>query len=117
MGCAQSGVPGIRLNPQTVRMADMTAAMDITDAHLAGNRLLVSTSGLAADLTIPLGLVAKEPLTVINDGAGLITFVAAVGVTLKAPGSFLTFAQTPGMAVIIPDHNAADTYWVAGDLA
>ena len=117
MGSSQAGVPGSRLNPKTVRMADITASASLTDDHFAGNRIVVVNSATAVNITIPNTLTAKEPLTIINVGAGSPTIVAASGTTVNAPGAGLTFNQQYGGAVIFPDHNNDDAYWAMGDLS
>lgn len=117
MPSSQAGVPGNRLNPTTVRSADMTANMDLDDSHLSGNRLLVINSASALTLTVPDTLTGKEPLTIINKGSGLATIAAGGTTVINSPGGFNTFGQRYGMAVLIPDHDNDNTYWLAGDLA
>lgn len=95
----------------------MTANLDLNDGHLAGNVLLVSTAALPVTLTIPDTLRGKEPVTVIQAGAGSITVAAGGTTALFAPGGGLTTNQQYAGFVIIPDVNNADTYWVMGDLS
>jgi len=91
-----------------------TAAYSIVDGDLAGNRLLKVTNASAVDVTVPPSLTGTEPLTVVQSGAGQVSFVAGAGVTINSASGNLSLQSQWSSAALIPD--GADNYILIGDL-
>ncbi|AWY09481.1 putative tail protein [Ruegeria phage vB_RpoS-V16] len=87
----------------------------VTDADLAGNKLLKMNNAAANTVTVPSGLTGTEPLTIVQTGAGQTTIVAGGGVTVSSLGGLLAISGQYGSATLIP--NGADSYLLIGALA
>lgn len=67
-------------------------------------------------VTVQPGHTSKQPLTLIQSGAGQISFVAGSGVTINsADGGLLTRTQFSSVT-LVPDVDDLDTYYLIGDL-
>jgi len=103
-------VPGIS-------QSEITAAYSVTDADLNGTGLLRANFSSGDTITVPSGLTRKQPLTVIQTGAGQVSFAAGAGVTIHSLDGKLNTVGQYASATLIPDAETADTYYLIGGLA
>jgi len=104
----------------TSTVIEFTTDLTLTADHFDGNTFLKGNSGSALNVFVPDDLDVTEPVTLIGEGAGLITVVAdGSGVTLKSADSLVATRAQYSSLTIIPDQDAGDgnTYWIVGDLA
>lgn len=93
-----------------------TGAFSVTNAMLAGDVVKRANFSAAADVTVPSGLTNSEPLTVIATGSGQVSFVADSGVTIHSADGNLKLRAQYSSGTLVPDSDAADTYYLIGDL-
>ena len=71
----------------------------------------------ANNLTVPAGLTGSAPVTIVQQGAGQVTFVAAAGVTIRsADGRLKTRAQYSS-AMLLPSASGSNIFYLVGDLS
>ena len=88
----------------------------LTDAHLAGNVILVQNNGdTVSEITIDSSLTADEPVTIINQSGGTLTINPGAGVTIISANDVQTCSTEGGSVTIIPA-SASDTYFLIGAL-
>lgn len=90
------------------------ASFNVTNAHLSGNRLIRVTSAAAVTITVPAGLTGTEEVTIIQDGAGQITFAPGGGVALESADGRRKTRVRYSSASLIPV--APDAYRLIGDI-
>lgn len=81
-----------------------------------GRTIWLPDSATPIDVTVPAGMTALNPVTIIQKGAGKVSFVAGSGVTILSAGSNLSIAAQYGSASLVPDASTADTYYLIGHL-
>lgn len=84
-------------------------------ADFAGNIVRLMNNASAQTITVNSGLTAPEPLTVVQIGAGTVSFAAGASVTIYSLDSNLDIAGQYGSATLIPIDT--DTYVLVGALA
>jgi hypothetical protein len=92
---------------------------DLTNVNTGVNYIIEMNVGTANTLTVPLnatiGFSIGSQITISQYGAGQTTIAAAVGVTLRSPGSFLKLAAQYSMCTLMKvDTNE---WYVVGQLA
>lgn len=93
---------------------DVAADHAVSNADLAGNKFLKMNLATAQTVTVTAGLTGLEPMTVIQQGEGQVTFVADTGVTIDSADGLLALRTQFSSAVLIPD--GTDHYFLIGDL-
>ena len=96
--------------------SETTASRNVTNADLAGNKVVRVNSASAVSITVNNTLTGTEPCTFIGTGAGVVTFVAGSGVTINSADSNLALRGQFSSAALIPDSDNANTYFLLGDL-
>lgn len=89
----------------------------LLDTDLNGNKVIKFNNASAITLTVNSGMSGTEPVTFIQEGNGTLTVAAGASVTINSRGSLLSAAGKYSVIVLIPDDDAADTYFLTGDLA
>lgn len=104
-----TGHPSILANTgtaYTVTTADMTADPDPV--------ILTASNAANITITVPPSLTGVDPLTVIQIGAGQVTFVAGAGVTINSADARLKLRVQYSSATLIP--SGTNNYFLIGDL-
>lgn len=115
MATAQAGTSG-KSQKSTITVLEATSSFDLEDQHLVGQVMISLNSVTSLTVTVPPGLVGKEPVTFVNEGTGRWDFVGGAGVTLKSKlGANRMTAQFSAVS-IVPDPRQTDGYWLIGDL-
>lgn len=97
-----------------VSHVSQTASFSIDNTMLVGGVVIMATSASAIVVTVPSGLTGTEPVTVIRDGAGAVSFTAS-GTTILSADGMLDLRVQYSSAMLMPT-GAADTYYLVGDL-
>ena len=113
-GSTAGGVPLAKERPSLNAQTGTTYTLAATDA----SKVVTATNASAITVTVPSGVfVAGDIITVINSGAGLVTF-AASGTTIVSTGA------TPAAPAIRAQYAAAqvictasNTFTIVGDIA
>ncbi|AID16849.1 hypothetical protein vBDshPR2C_34 [Dinoroseobacter phage vBDshPR2C] len=101
----------------TMVQTEITAtAYSTVSADFAGNVVRRMNNAAAQTITVEPSMTGGQPVTFIATGAGAVSFVAGVGVTILSAGGNLTIADQYGSATLIPDANTAETYYLIGNL-
>lgn len=98
-----------------ITLANVTAALTLTNVHLAGGVFLRMNVAGANNISIPAGLTGTEPVTFLWESAGQPTFVPAGGVTLLSPDSKTKMRVAGSQATLVP--LGADKYSLIGDIS
>lgn len=93
-------------------ITDLTGARVLSDADFAGRKLILMDSLVAQTVTINTGLTNLQPVTIMQYGAGQITF-GGTG-TLQSPDANLKTRVKFSTVTIQP--NGSDVYTLIGDL-
>lgn len=114
-GSTAGGVPLAKERPSLNAQTGTTYTLAATDA----SKVVTATNAGAITVTVPSGVfVAGDIITVINSGAGLVTFAAAGGVTVVSTGATAAApsirAQYAAAQVIC---TASNTFTIVGDIA
>ena len=113
-GSTAGGIPLAKERPSLNAQTGTTYTLAATDA----SKVVTATNASAITVTVPSGVfVAGDIITVINSGAGLVTF-AASGTTIVSTGA------TPAAPAIRAQYAAAqvictasNTFTIVGDIA
>lgn len=113
-GSTAGGVPLAKERPSLNAQTGTTYTLAATDA----SKVVTATNASAITITVPSGVfVAGDIITVINSGAGLVTF-AASGTTIVSTGATAAApsirAQYAAAQVIC---TASNTFTIVGDIA
>ena len=113
-GSTAGGVPLAKERPSLNAQTGTTYTLAATDA----SKVVTATNASAITVTVPSGVfVAGDIITVINSGAGLVTF-AASGTTIVSTGATAAApsirAQYAAAQVIC---TASNTFVIVGDIA
>jgi hypothetical protein len=95
-------------------VTDGAADRVVSNADLAGNRIIERSNASAQTVTVNAGLTGTEPVTFIKTGAGDLTFVAGGGVTINSAGGVLAVGTTYASVTLIP--KGGDVYHLIGGL-
>jgi hypothetical protein len=93
--------------------SDKAADYTITEDALLGNRLHTATAAVV--VTVPPSLTGMEPVTVVRNAAGAVSFAPGAGVTIRSADGKLKLRAQYSSATLIPQSN--NTYLLVGDLA
>lgn len=93
-----------------------TANFNLTNDHLAGEVLLNVNAAAAVTITVPAGLTGTEEVTIVQQGAGQVTFAAALGVNIRSADAKLKTRVQYSSVSLVPT-GTADEYYLIGDLA
>jgi len=105
-------------DPHQIIMTQQTGTTyTLLDADLSGNKAIKFNNAAAITFTVNSSMTNKEPLTIIQEGAGVVTVTAGAGVTIKSRGSLVATAGQYAVAALVPDDDTADHYFLTGDLA
>jgi hypothetical protein len=92
---------------------------DLTNVNTGTTYIIEMNVGTANTLTVPLnatiGFSIGSQITISQYGAGQTTIAAAVGVTLRSPGSFLKLAAQYSMCTLMKV--GTNEWYVVGQLA
>ena len=102
------------VDDKTNQAPETATTYTVVDADLDGRGVKPMAAATAITITVPTGLTGTEPCTFIQDGVGVVTFEAAIGVTIKSAGGALSISSQNAAATLIPDKSAADTFWLVG---
>lgn len=121
-GQVLSKVNGTDFNTQWLDAVPMiqseeTASHVASNDDFAGNRVIRLTNASAMNFTVNSGLTNKQPLTLIQTGAGQVTVVAGASVTIHSAGGALKLSGQYSAGTLIPDADTADTYYLVGDIS
>lgn len=89
----------------------------LTNADLTGEVVRRFSNASAITLTVTASLTNKQPITVIQTGAGTLTFAEDTGVTIQSLSGNLSLSGQYASATLIPDADTADLYYLIGALA
>jgi len=114
-GTTAGGTPLLKQRPALNAQTGTTYTLVATDA----SKVVTATNASAITVTVPPSLfVAGDIITVINSGAGLVTFAQGSGVTIASTGATATApkirAQYAAAQVIC---TASNTFTIVGDIA
>lgn len=114
-GSTAGGVPLAKERPSLNAQTGTTYTLVATDA----SKVVTATNSSAITITVPPATyVAGDIITVINSGAGLVTFAAGSGVTIVSTGATAAApairAQYAAAQVIC---TASNTFTIVGDIA
>ena len=98
-----------------IKLTSQAADFDVTDNLLRGDRYVEADTAGALTITVPPGLVQREPLTVERAGAGTVTFAPGAGVTINSADAKLDLRAQFSAGTLVPKGN--DVYTLIGDLA
>lgn len=98
-----------------VRKATTAASYTVTESDLSGQVIHKLDFAAPGTVTVPPGLLGKEPCRFLWSGPGQPSFVAGAGVTINSASGNLKISAQYGEAILTPD--GADTYILTGDLA
>lgn len=114
-GSTAGGVPLAKERPSLNAQTGTTYTLVATDA----SKVVTATNASAITITVPPATyVAGDIITVINSGAGLVTFAAGSGVTIVSTGATAAApsirARYAAAQVIC---TASNTFTIVGDIA
>lgn len=114
-GATAGGVPMAKQRPTLATTSGTTYTLALTDA----DNVVTSTGASAVTVTVPPSVfVAGDVITVLQTGAGQITFSQGSGVTIQSTGATATAPKTrvqySGAQVIC---TASNTFVIVGDIA
>lgn len=92
-----------------------TASALLAAPDFSGDKTLLMNVAGANTVTIPPGLTVTNPVSVIQIGPGVTSFVAGSGVLLRSADGWLRLRSRYSGATIIPV--ALNDYLIIGDLA
>lgn len=94
-------------------ISDETSSRNMTNTDFAGLKILEGNHATGITLTIPSGLTGVEPCTVIQVGAGPVTFAASSTTINSKDSNLLTNGQWSAVTII---PTGSDVYHLIGDL-
>lgn len=98
-----------------ISLREELTAITLVDADFDGTKVIKVNNAAAVSVTVNTGLTGTEPCQIIQTGAGKVTVVAGVGVTINSADGFLSLRAQYSNGTLIP--NGTDTYLLVGDLA
>jgi len=99
----------------SISLVNATAAIALTNVHLAGGVFVRMNVAGANNITIPTGLTGVEPVTFMWESGGQPTFAPAGGVTLQSPDSKTKLRVAGSQATLVP--LGSEKYALIGDIA
>lgn len=94
--------------------SDVNISWSVTDADLAGGKLIQANNAAAITVTVPDTLTGTEVLTVIQHGAGAVTFAPGGTTTISSKSGLLTTGGQYSIVSLIP--LGSNAYYLVGDL-
>lgn len=94
--------------------SDVNISWSVTDADLAGGKLIQADNAAAITVTVPDTLTGTEVLTVIQHGAGAVTFAPGGTTTISSKSGLLTTGGQYSIVSLIP--LGSNAYYLVGDL-
>tara|TARA_Y100000593_G_scaffold83521_2_gene157500 strand:- start:904 stop:1569 length:666 start_codon:yes stop_codon:yes gene_type:complete len=107
---------GLAATSAVVMPAALTAAHTVTNFDLGGSIIRRVYVASDVDITVAAGLTGKQPCSFIQTGVGKLTFVEDTGVTILALNDDVMTAGQGAVAVLVPDADTADFYYLTGGL-
>lgn len=93
---------------------DATTAWSVTDADLIGGKLIKANNAAGITVTVPDTLTGTDVLTVVQHGAGTVTFAAGGAATILSKGGLLSTNGQYSIVSLIP--LGSNQYYLVGDL-
>ena len=117
-GSTAGGTPLAKQRPTLATTSGTSYTLALTDA----DNVVTSTGGSAVTVTVPPSVFAAgDIITVLQTGAGQVTFSQGSGVTIQSTGATATApkirAQYAGAQVVCTTGGATPTFVVVGDIA
>ena len=117
-GSTAGGVPLAKQRPILATTSNTAYTLALTDA----DNVVTSTGASACTFTVPASVFnAGDVVTVVQTGAGQVTFSAAGGVTIGSTGATATApkirAQYASAQAICTVGGATPTFIIVGDIA
>jgi len=117
-GSTAGGTPLSKQRATTGTTSGTTYTLALADA----NNIVTTTSGSGVTITVPASVFAAgDNITILQDGAGQVTFAAASGVTIVSTGAATAAPKIrvayAGATVYYKTGGATPTVTIVGDIA
>lgn len=99
---------------QSMTQSEITSSYTATESDFSAREVKKANLSVDGSITIPPGILATEPLTVIQTGTGKVTLNAGPGVAINAADGNLSIAGRYHSVTIVPDLAVSNTYYLIG---